>query len=274
MFGHNPYYFSTIRKLTVYFGTIFNNIYITRADGDNTETHLMRVPLQYGPKDKDFARINSDPNIDREVAIQLPRMSFELTSMQYDPSRKLGTLGRLVRKDSTDADKFRRMYNPVPYNFMFTLSIYVKNVEDGTKIVEQILPFFTPEFTSTVNLIPEMNISMDLPIVLLDTSLEDSYEGSFDERRMIIWTMNFMIKGFLFGPVLSKPIIKFSNTDFYIGNTTSTNTTISSIQVKPGLDANGNPTSNASISVNTNIIEVDDNWDYIVQQSGIYFYNT
>lgn len=274
MFGHPPFYFGTVRKLVVYFGTIFNDINITRTDSSGDVTHLMRVPLQYGPKDKELARIKADPEIQRDAAITLPRMSFQMNSMVYDGARKLNTLGRIVRKDNDDVNKFRRMYNPVPYNFNFTLSVYAKNVEDGTKIVEQIIPFFTPEFTSTVNLIPEMDIAIDIPIILNSIQMEDSYEGSFEERRMVIWTLDFVVKGMLFAPIVSKPIIKFSNTDFYIGNTATTNTQVAAIQVKPGLDSNGNPTTNNSITVAANTIDVDDNWGYIVLNNGIYFSNT
>jgi hypothetical protein len=166
------------------------------------------------------------------------------------------------------------MYNPVPYNFQFIVSVYVKNIEDGTKIIEQIIPFFTPEFTSTVNIVPEMDISIDIPIVLNDVTMEDTYEGSFDENRLVIWTLTFTVKGMLFAPIVSKPIIKFSNTDFYIGNTETSNTYVSAIQVKPGMDSNGNPTTNNSITVNTNIIEVDDTWGYITLTDSIYFSNT
>jgi len=268
------FYFSTIRKMVVYMGTILNDINITRADSSGNTTHLMRVPLQYGPKDKELARVKADPEIQRETAITLPRMSFEMKSVQYDPSRKLNTLGRIVRKDNDDANKFRRMYNPVPFNFQFVVSVYVKNVEDGTKIVEQIIPFFTPEFTSTVNVIPEMDISIDIPIVLNDVTMEDTYEGSFDDNRLVIWTLTFTVKGMLFAPIVSKPIIKFSNTDFYIGNTETSNTYVSAIQVKPGMDSNGNPTTNNDITVNTNIIEVDDTWGYITLTDSIYFSNT
>lgn len=274
MFGHPPFYFGTLRKLVVYFGTIFNDVNITRTDGTNTQSHLMRIPLQYGPKEKELARVKADPEIQRETAITLPRMSFQLNSMQYDGNRKLNTMGRIVRKDNENVNKFRRMYNPVPYNFFFTLSVYAKNVEDGSKIIEQITPFFTPEFTSTVNLIPEMDISIDIPIVLNSIQMEDTYEGSFDERRLIVWTLDFVMKGMLFAPIVSKPIIKFSNTDFYIGNTQTTNTQVASILVKPGLDSNGNPTTNNQITVPANTIDVDSNWDYIVLNQGLFFSNT
>lgn len=263
MFGHDTFYFSTTRKMVVYFGTLFNNIHISRTDDSNNVTHLFRVPMQYGPKDKEIARVLADPEIQREVAITLPRLSFELDSIMYDPNRKLSSLNRIVRKNDNDANKLKRMYNKIPYNFNFSLYCYAKHVEDGTKIIEQIIPFFTPEFTSTVNLVPEMDITLDLPVVLTQVGLQDSYEGGFDERRMIVWTLNFMIKGFMFAPIVDKPIIKISNTQFFIGNTVTTNTQVMSVSVTPGLDANGNATTNSSITIPYANIEIDDTYGFI-----------
>jgi len=274
MFGHPPFYFGTMRKLVVYFGTLFNDVNITRTDDSGNQTHLMRIPLQYGPKEKELQRVKADPEIQRETAITLPRLSFQLNTMQYDGSRKLNTMGRIVRKDNDDVNKFRRMYNPVPYNFNFTLSVYAKNVEDGSKIIEQIVPFFTPEFTSTVNLIPEMDITIDIPIILNSVQMEDAYEGNFEERRLIVWTLDFVMKAMLFAPIVSKPIIKFSNTDFYIGNPATADTRVGAILVKPGLDSNGNPTTNDAISIAANTIDVDTSWDYIILNEGMLISNT
>jgi hypothetical protein len=201
-------------------------------------------------------------------------MSFEMASVSYDSSRKLNTLGKAVVKD-TNSNKLKYQYNPVPYNFDFTLHVYVKNAEDATKIIEQILPFFTPEWTSTVNLIPEMNISMDIPVTLNNISIEDTYDGNFKDRRALIWTLNFTLKGYIYGPVKKSAIIKFANTTFYIptvenlrdavGNTSP----IDRVTVAPGLDANGNPTSNASISISRDLIEADDDYGFITDVAGI-----
>lgn len=273
MFGHT-WYFSTIRKYVILFGTLFNDIHITRTNATGTTTHLLKVPLSYAPKEKMLVRFEGDPNIDRETAVLLPRMSFEMTNVSYDSSRKLNTLGKVVVKD-TNANKLKYQYNPVPYNFDFTLYVYVKNAEDATKIIEQILPFFTPEWTSTVNLIPEMGITMDIPVILNNISIEDTYEGDFKERRALIWTINFTLKGYIYGPVKKNAVIKFANTTFYIptienlrdavGNTSP----IDRVTVAPGLDANGNPTSNASISIDRNLIEADDDFGFITDVAGI-----
>lgn len=268
------FYFQTIRKYIIYFGTLFNSIHITRENSNNEITSLLKVPLTYAPKDKMLARIGQDPNLDRETALTLPRMSFELTNMFYDGARKLKTTGRVVRKD-TDPNKNKYQYNPVPYNFNFTLYIYVKNAEDGTKIVEQIMPYFGPEWNATLNIIPEMDISVDVPIQIMSTRSEDAYEGDFQTRRALIWTIDFMMKGYLYGPVKTSPIIKFANSNFYIPvgsntiNSSVGNTDpLARITVEPGLDANGNPTTNSSISISRDLIEADDNFGYIITESG------
>jgi hypothetical protein len=278
MFGHGVFYFSTIRKMVIYFGGIFNDLRITRTDTAGDVVAAIKVPLSYAPKDKMLARVDADPEITRQTAIFLPRMSFEMTGLSYDGTRKLNTVSRQVVKDSSNANKLKAQYNPVPYNFEFNLYVYVKNAEDGTKIIEQIVPFFTPDWTATVNLIPEMNVAMDIPIILNSISMEDTYEGEMQERRAIIWTLNFTVKGYIYGPITSKPIIKISNTQFFVptgGSQANISTAVSNtdvigrITVKPGLDANGNPTSDANVSINYSQIEVDDDFGYIITSEGI-----
>jgi len=278
MFAHAPYYFSTVRKMVIYFGTIFNDCYITRTDEEGAVTQLMRVPLTYSPKDKLLVRVDADPEIQRQWAITLPRMGFEMTGLRYDEDRKLNTSGMNVVKDNSDANKLKRQYNPVPYDFDFNLYIMVKNAEDGTKIVEQILPFFTPEWTATVNLIPEMNVAMDIPVVLRSVDIKDEYEGNFETRRAIVWTLSFTVKGWLYGPVVSKPIIKISKMQFYVPQTPGANVETVSVGTSdvmgeiittPGLLANGSPTTNSTLSIDTSLIEIDDDFGFCVDVSGI-----
>jgi hypothetical protein len=278
MFGHGVFYFSTIRKMVIYFGTIFNDLKITRTNAENDVVATLKVPLSYAPKDKMLARVDADPEITRQTAIYLPRMSFEMTGLAYDGTRKLNTVSRQVVKDNSNANKLKAQYNPVPYNFDFNLYVYVKNAEDGTKIIEQILPFFTPDWTATVNLIPEMNIAMDIPIILNSLSMEDTYDGSFEERRAIIWTLNFTVKGWIYGPIVSKPIIKIANTQFFVPSggsqanvaaSVGETDVIGRVTVKPGLDANGNPTSNPNTTINYSLIEVDDDFGYVITTEGI-----
>lgn len=275
MFGHT-FYFSTIRKYVIYMGTLFNDIHITRTNSSGNTTHLLKIPLSYAPKEKMLTRFEGDPSIDRETALSLPRMSFEMLSLNYDSTRKLNSIGRVSAKD-TDANKLKYQYNPVPYNFDFRLYVYVKNAEDGTKIIEQILPFFTPDWTSTLNLIPEMNVIMDIPVILDNISIEDSYNGSFTDRRALIWTLSFTMKGYLYGPIKKSKVIKFANTSFYIPPGTVTNlrdavgntSPNDRVTVAPGLDSNGNPTSNASLSIDRNLIDADDDFGFVTNISGI-----
>lgn len=264
MFSSTPFYFSTIRKYIILFGTLFNGIYISRTDKNGNVTLIERVPITYGPKDKMLARVVQDPNIDRPTATYpLPMMAFEMTGFDYDGSRKLQTINRIVVVDPDDKSKNKYQYMPVPYNINFQLSILVKNAEDGNKIVEQILPYFTPDWTTTVHLIPEMNVTMDIPVVLNRVNLEDVYEGDFKERRSMVWNLDFTLKGYLYGPVKTSKIIKFSNTEFFVVKgdmvANTSNPVVSYIQVQPGLTANGQPTSNSSLSIPVaNIVATDD----------------
>ena len=271
MFGHT-WYFSTIRKYVILFGTLFNDIRITREDKDGNVVDLLKIPLSYAPKEKMLARFENDPEINRPFATLLPRMSFEQVSMEYDGTRKLPTVGKITVKDPDNPNKLKYQYNPVPYNLKFRLYVYVKNAEDGSKIIEQILPFFTPEWTVTVRLIQEMNIVMDIPVILDNIAIEDSYNGNFEERRALIWTLDFTLKGYLYGPVKKTGIIKFANTNFYIPNvpdgelkTAVGNTDpVERVTIRPGLTANGQPTSNLANSITLSEIEADDDFGYIV----------
>jgi hypothetical protein len=197
MFG-TYFYHQTSRKMVVAFGSLFNNIEVRRTDSNDAVTEVVKIPLSYGPKDKMLVRISQDPSLNPKVALTVPRMGFELTSMTYDGVRKLNTMGRNVKKGTTG---LKKQFNPVPYNWDFSLYVFVKNAEDGTQILEQILPFFTPDFTVTMTLISGMTVKMDIPLVLNSVSSEDSYEGDFATRRSIIWTLSFLMKGFLYPSV-------------------------------------------------------------------------
>ena len=194
MFG-TYFYHQISRKMVVAFGSLFNTIEVRRTDSSDAVTEVIKIPLSYGPKDKMLTRISSDPNLNPKVALTVPRMGFELLSMTYDSVRKLNTLNRNVKKGTTG---LKKQFNPVPYNWEFSLYIFVKNAEDGTQILEQILPFFTPEFTVTMNLVSSMEEVRDIPLVLNSVTSEDTYEGDFATRRSIIWTLSFTMKGFLY----------------------------------------------------------------------------
>lgn len=269
MFGLS-FYHGTIRKYVILFGTLFNDIVIEKEDSNGNAVEVIRVPLSYSPKEKMLARLNQDPNLDRKFSIQLPRMGFEMTSIAYSPSRKLPTINRRVKTNTSLNDKLNYIYNPVPYDFTFSLYVMVKNAEDGTRILEQILPFFTPEWTASVNLIPEMDITMDIPVSLINVTPQDTYEGGFTDRRALIWTLDFSMKGYVFGPVRRSGVIKLANVNFYDSNafddiedSVGEAEVLERIRVRPGLDANGNPTTNASISIPSANIKATDNYGFI-----------
>ena len=204
------FYHQTIRKYVALFGTLFNDINIEKKDSGGNVLSRQKVPIAYGPKQKFLTRINQDPDLDQQVAIQLPRMGFEMTGIAYDPIRKLNTVGSLTHKESINGERnLKKMFNPSPYILDFALYAFVENAEDGTQILEQVLPFFTPEFNVSVNILTDMGIKLDIPIVIQSATSEDSYEGGFSARRTIVWTINFMLKGFIYPDVKSgQSIIK------------------------------------------------------------------
>lgn len=267
---NNSFYHGTIRKYVALFGTLFNDIYINRTMADGTIS-TMKVPLSYGPKDKALARLDSNPNLSNPIAITLPRMGFEITSMSYDAARKLQTIQKNVKQGTGFA---KRQYVPVPYNITFTLFCMVKNAEDGTKIIEQILPYFTPDWTPTVNLIPEMDLTYDIPIILLSVLPQDTYDGDFKERRAITWTMDFIMKAYIFGPVKESGVITLADANLFDANVfddidraVGAAEVAASTAVTPGLTANGQPTSNAALSVSRNSINAADNYGYITDRT-------
>jgi len=277
MFGQT-FYNQTIRKYVSLFGTLFDDIHIIRTDSNGNETAFIKVPITYAPKEKMLARAQQDPNIDRPTAtITMPVMSFEMTFVNYDSDRKLPTINRSANKLASNPSVLNYQYNPVPYNFGFKLYIMVKNAEDGTKIVEQILPYFTPDFTVTVQLIPAMNETKDIPIVLNSIDQIDTYQGNFTERQALIWTLDFTLKGYLFGPVKTSPIIKFANVNFYtptvpdgsLPNAVGVTPEVSYVHIQPGLLANGSPTSNASASIPVSQIQVTDDYGYVIEKTDI-----
>lgn len=261
MFG-TSFYNQTTRRYVAIFGTLFNNIIIDRKDNSGTVIQAMKVPLNYGPMERFLARIEQDPDL-TAPAIRLPRMSFEMVSMTYDPERKLTPMLYSVKGIPTNDSSVKTQLTPAPYDLDFQLNIMVKYAEDGTKIIEQILPYFKPEFTVTAKLIDGMDVNVDIPIVLNSVSVEDTYEGSYEDRRAIIWTLNFTLKGYYYGPVLQRKIIKFANTNIYSSMTATD--PVANILVRPGLTANGQPTTDINQSVPYSAINIDDDWAYIVQ---------
>ena len=149
-----------LRKITVGFGNLFNQIQMARYDENGNEVERFFIPIQYAGKEKYVARLQGDPNLDRKVQVSLPAFSFCMSGLTYDSTRKQNTN---IKKYVQTSSGVSSQYNPVPYNFDFNLYIYVRNIEDGTQIIEHILPFFTPDYTIKLNLIPEMGVSKDIP---------------------------------------------------------------------------------------------------------------
>jgi len=269
MFGRT-WNHDSLRKYIIVFGTVFNDIYINRLSATGEVLQTLKVPLTYGPKEKVLARLDQNPTMDNQVAIVLPRISFEMTSLEYDPTRKLNTLNKLTKQSATAGtdDEVKYQYQPVPYDMQFEMSILVKNSEDGTRIVEQIVPYFTPAFTVSVNVVPEVDSARDIPIVLNSISSQDQYEGNFEQRRAMIWTLSFTLKGYLYGPSKKSKLIKLAETTFRlpedvaIGNTTNTSNTIV-VASRPGLTANGVATSNVAASIAYDEIISTDNYGFI-----------
>ena len=212
------FYHQTIRKYVVLFGTLFNDLNIEKKDSSGNVVSRQKVPIAYGPKQKFLTRIRQDPKISKQVAIQLPRMGFEMTSLTYDPIRKLNSVGKIIGRPANTEGRntLRKMFNPVPYNMDFQLFVFVDNAEDGTQILEQILPFFTPEFNVTINAVSELGIKLDVPISFNSASLEDTFDGEFTARRTLIWTLDFFMKGFLYPDIKGGgKIVKSVQVDFH-----------------------------------------------------------
>lgn len=201
------FYHRIIRKCVVAFGTLFNNITVVRYTKDGTTSkERFKVPLNYAPKEKFIYKILQDPNLVKSVAVSVPRMSFEITGFEYDAARKQQTTLMNFAGSST-ATNLKRQYVPVPYNINFSLSVYVRNHEDGTQIIEQILPYFTPDFTMTVNFVNEMGRKYDFPVILNDINQQIDYEGDELGTRLITWTLSFTAKIWIFGPVKESAMI-------------------------------------------------------------------
>ena len=222
MFG-KYFYNEGLRKCTIAFGAIFNNIQIQRKNSSGDVVQSIAVPLAYAPKEKFLARLNQQPDLEeREFAVTLPRMSFEIKSLAYDPERKLTRLQKFKTvKSNIDGKVLNYNYTPVPYTISYDLNVFTATAEGGLQIVEQVLPFFQPDYTVTINVVPELNIKRDVPIILKQINYQDSYDGSFTDRRAVVYTLSFDAKTYLYGPSQTQKTIKTVQSDIY----TDTDTT-------------------------------------------------
>ncbi len=269
MLNQETFYFATTKKIIAAFGTIFNEIKVPRFDKTGTLAELIKVPINYASREKVLGRLYGDTDIDRKPAITLPRISFELTSEIYDATRKLNPIKNIRPVKSNDG-KYSKQLVATPYNFHFTLWVYAKYMEDGLKIKEQIVPFFNPEFPLTLNMIPEMGIVHDVPVILNQCTLEDDdANGDFDQRRHVIHTFDFTAKGYHYGPIREQAIIKFANVSIYSPDTLSIDDAVGKVNpidrvtVQPGLTANGEPTTNIDETIPYQEIEADDPYGFI-----------
>ena len=218
------FYHEILRKTVIAFGSLFNEINIKHTNNSGDVTNIIKVPLAYGPTQKFLARLEQSPDLNKPVQITLPRMSFEFIGLTYDPSRKSTTTQTFTAKSTEDGTETKKTYLPVPYNMQFELSIMSKLNDDALQIIEQILPYFQPAYAMSVELVDIINEKRDVPVVLENITMQDDYEGNFTTRRVLIYTLRFTVKTYLFGPVSSatKDIIKKTTIGYITGDTTNT----------------------------------------------------
>ena len=273
---YNEYFYhKTIFKSVATFGTLFNDITVKRKTSNGNTVKELKVPLSYGPRSKFLAKIEDDGNANKNTAITLPRLSFEMSGFSYDSQRKLNSLG--VRYNTTETGSEKSMYNPVPYNIGFSLNVYVEHFDEGLQIIEQIVPFFSPYLNIPSKLVyDDMGIVDDVPVLLNDVSLEESYEGQFEDKRVIMWNLSFTLKTNIFKPVKESELIRQVETNVISTPTESSGeVTPQEVQkakesgsksksvTKPGLTDQGQPTTKESESVPKEQIEVDDGFGFI-----------
>ena len=234
MFGSH-FYNEGMRKLTIAFGQLFNNIIVQNKNSTGAITKRFKVPLAYAPKVKFLVRLDEQSNLEnRQFATTLPRLGFEITGLSFDPSRKLNKMNKTIKvKENEDGKVNYYNYTPVPYNINFSLYSFTATAENGLMIIEQILPWFQPEYTVTMKVIPEMDITRDIPIILNSVNYEDSYNGEFTQRRAVIYTLNFTAKTYLYGPMNNSKVIKKVQDDLYSDIDTSNKAREERITVVP-----------------------------------------
>jgi hypothetical protein len=226
------FYWGTIRKAIVAFGNMFNNITIQRTDANGNVVQLQKVPLSYSPKQKFLTKIRQQPNVDTQnVQVLLPRMGFEMVSLDYDPNRKISPIQQSRTINSSTAANAQ--YAPTPYNINMILYVYAKNQDDGLQVIEQILPYFNPDYNLTIKAVPDLDIKNDMPIILSSIGFEDDYEGDLTTRRSIIWTLSFVLKINFYGPVSKQGIIRKTISNIFNDKELATQQQMITVQTDP-----------------------------------------
>ena len=247
------FYNEILRRTIIGFGTLFNGISVKQ------DSQEIRVPLAYGPTQKFLARLTQSPDLSKGTAITLPRMSFEFTGLTYDPARKVTTTQQFTVKDPTSGEVSKKSYMPVPYNMQFELALMCKLNDDALQVTEQILPYFQPAYNLTVNLVGAINEKRDIPIVLENITMQDDYEGDFTQRRVLLYTMRFTAKTYLFGPVstATKDIIRKATVTYLAGGSTSVERDLRySVQPRAVKSYTGTVITNLAADVGTSDIEI------------------
>ena len=277
MFGQFHYH-SAIRKYIIMFGNMFNDIDVVRFNNSGESTQQIRVPIAYGPKEKYLVKLRSDPDARREIAMVLPRLAFEMQQMTYSPERVMNRQNKQIGKGGGN-NTLRQTWTPAPYDIEMVLYAMFANNEDAVQVVEQILPYFRPEWTNSVKIVPELNTYVDVPTILTGMTIEDSYDGDFESRRAIIYTFNFTVKGYIYGPVTNRGIIHRTLINQFIptSNTATGNVIVSTSDTKqqrltltPGLLANGQPTANSSASLPISQISANSNYGFAFDREDFF----
>ena len=214
MFGDH-FYHATMRKSVAVFGTLFNNLRVIRKASDGSVLNQIRVPLAYGPKQKFLARLDQETGFDAPMAIKLPRMAFEITGLDIDSTQKLQKRNKIVEEHASDVGKKKTIKHHTSYNINMSLYIMAKNQDDGLQVVEQILPYFSPEYNVTISPVSGFAHKQDVAVILNSVNIDDQYEGDFVERRVLIYQLDFTMKMKFYGPTGEQGIIREINIDFH-----------------------------------------------------------
>ncbi len=270
MFG-SIFYHNLIRKYVTNFGNMFNDITIRKFDAGNNAVQSIPVPLTYASKQKYIQILNKRPdgeNNTRQIAVALPRLSFNITSMSFDPTRKISPT---QKRWGPGTNRRKGMFVETPYKIDFELTAYTKGYDDACQIFEQIVPYFKPDYTNQLILIPELDDQgkFDIRTEMTGNSIQDEYEGAFEETRYVVWTYNFTMDVFFFGPTSDQGVIKRVQTDFipYSGDDYTQFGRQSRIVITPGLTADGEATTDPNETIPYQQIEAEDPYGFITQQT-------